>query len=418
MKITESLNAQVSNMYINQRKISENKKQEKQQNDPSTQDKNTAVVLNLSQAALNMMKNVNAYAAKANGSVLQYGSTGAEVKTLQTNLNSLGYSAGNPDGIFGEATKNAVVSFQKTYGLTVDGIAGPNTLDAISKTINYKKNSILAKGQVSNDVKNLQKNLITLGYLSGTADSAFGPNTEKAVKAFQSAYGLTIDGLAGSNTQKKLKEVLANNGNNQQKPSPPSTGAGTVRNVPLVENYKNQNVNTDNAKYIYNELIKAGFTKESAAAVMGNLDVEHAFSTSWSGDQGSVGIAQWLGSRKTDLVNYAKQKHGSETDIKIQTAFMINVDMVNRLGKDGLAKFKSMTDYIDAADYFCDKYESPSSYKNREQWLNGKYGPNYAAYGGTYQINWERYEWSDQLQKYELDLKNRRSAAKYWYNNL
>ena len=174
----------------------------------------------------------------------------------------------------------------------------------------------------------------------------------------------------------------------------------------------------DNATYVYSELIKAGFSKQSAAAVMGNLDVEHAFSTSWEGDQGSVGIAQWRGSRKADLEAYAKQQNGDVTDIKIQTSFMINVDMEKRLGKEGLQKLKNMTDYIDATDYFCDKFESPSSYKIREEWLNGKYGPNYAQHGGTYQIKWERYEWSDQLQKYELDLKKRRSAAKYWYDNM
>lgn len=121
----------------------------------------------------------------------------------------------------------------------------------------------------------------------------------------------------------KIKEVLSNKGNSDTK----STESGTVRNVPINNNYKNKNVNVENAKYVYNELIKAGFSKESVAAVMGNLDVEHSFSTSWEGDQGSVGIAQWRGDRKTNLEKYAKEHKGKVTDIKIQTAFMINVDM-------------------------------------------------------------------------------------------
>lgn len=272
-------------------------------------------------------------ASRAATRTLKVGSRGDDVKTLQANLNLLGYNAGTPDGIFGNGTKNAVISFQKTYGLSADGIAGTNTLDAISTTVNRKNKNILSKGQVSNDVKDLQNNLITLGYLSGTADGAFGKNTENAVIAFQKKYGLTPDGLVGNTTRNKIKEIVSNNNPGTQEPNPKPTDNGTIRNVPIDTNYKNKNVNIDNATYVYNELIKAGFTKQSAAAVMGNLDVEHAFSTSWEGDQGSVGIAQWRGSRKTDLETYAKQQNGDVTDIKIQTSFMINVDMEKGLEK-------------------------------------------------------------------------------------
>jgi peptidoglycan hydrolase-like protein with peptidoglycan-binding domain len=149
-------------------------------------------------------------ASKAAARTLKVGSTGDDVKALQSNLNLLGYNAGTPDGIFGNDTKNAVISFQKTYGLSADGIAGTNTLDAISTTVNRKNKNILSKGQVSNDVKNLQNNLISLGYLSGTADGAFGKNTENAVIAFQKKYGLTPDGLVGSTTKSKIAEALKN----------------------------------------------------------------------------------------------------------------------------------------------------------------------------------------------------------------
>lgn len=67
---------------------------------------------------------------------------------MQRNLNSLGYNAGTPDGAFGTGTKNAVVSFQKTYGLSADGVAGKATQDAIATTISRKSKGILSKGQV------------------------------------------------------------------------------------------------------------------------------------------------------------------------------------------------------------------------------------------------------------------------------
>ncbi len=174
---------------------------------------------------------------------------------------------------------------------------------------------------------------------------------------------------------------------------------GEVERSIAIEKYNNK-VNEANAKYVWDELIKAGFTKEAAAGIMGNLDAESAFKTDWSGDQGSVGIAQWRGTRKENLVKYAKENNGSETDIRIQTGFLIHQDLVARIGSSGVEKLKRMNDYIDATDYFCDKVESPSSYKNKSAWENGKYGPNYAQHGDTYQIKWERYTWSDQAQKY------------------
>ncbi|MGN1443139.1 MAG: spore cortex-lytic enzyme [Acutalibacteraceae bacterium] len=56
------------------------------------------------------------------------GSRGEEVRKIQTKLKSLGYYKGSVDGIYGTETRNAVKSFQKNCGITVDGIAGPKTL--------------------------------------------------------------------------------------------------------------------------------------------------------------------------------------------------------------------------------------------------------------------------------------------------
>lgn len=61
----------------------------------------------------------------------KYGSTGSEVAQIQQRLQELGYSPGSADGIFGSRTKNAVISFQRDYGLADDGIVGPKTLEAL-----------------------------------------------------------------------------------------------------------------------------------------------------------------------------------------------------------------------------------------------------------------------------------------------
>lgn len=56
------------------------------------------------------------------------GSRGDEVRRIQTKLKQLGYYKGAVDGIYGTLTRSAVKAFQKSCGLTVDGIAGPKTL--------------------------------------------------------------------------------------------------------------------------------------------------------------------------------------------------------------------------------------------------------------------------------------------------
>ena len=66
----------------------------------------------------------------------KYGSTGGEVTQIQQRLQELGYNPGKADGIYGTQTKNAVISFQRDYGLDDDGIAGPKTLEALGLTEN------------------------------------------------------------------------------------------------------------------------------------------------------------------------------------------------------------------------------------------------------------------------------------------
>lgn len=57
-----------------------------------------------------------------------FGSRGEEVRQIQQKLKSLGFYTGGVDGVYGTATKKAVTAFQKSCGITADGIAGPTTL--------------------------------------------------------------------------------------------------------------------------------------------------------------------------------------------------------------------------------------------------------------------------------------------------
>ncbi len=68
------------------------------------------------------------FEAESEYALSRFGSTGSEVRAIQTKLKSLGFYKGSLDGIYGSQTKNAVYSFQRSCGITADGIAGPQTL--------------------------------------------------------------------------------------------------------------------------------------------------------------------------------------------------------------------------------------------------------------------------------------------------
>ena len=63
--------------------------------------------------------------------IYTWGSSGTVVRTIQDKLKRWGYYTGTVDGKFGMLTYEAVRYFQRTNGLTVDGIAGKNTLAAM-----------------------------------------------------------------------------------------------------------------------------------------------------------------------------------------------------------------------------------------------------------------------------------------------
>ncbi len=74
--------------------------------------------------------------APAGDEVLDVGDTGEAVRALQRNLDTLGYSVGAIDGIFGRNTRRAVLAFQDESGLPANGVVDAATADAIDEALN------------------------------------------------------------------------------------------------------------------------------------------------------------------------------------------------------------------------------------------------------------------------------------------
>ncbi|HEY8584269.1 MAG TPA: peptidoglycan-binding protein, partial [Capillimicrobium sp.] len=130
----------------------------------------------------------------------------ADVAALQVALTAVGARPGPVDGITGPLTTAAVRRFQARRDLAVDGVAGPRTRAALGRRGRPSLGARpLRAGHRGWDVAALQFLLRTRGFEPGGLDGGFGPNTAAAVRRYQSAAGLTVDGVAGPMTLGALR---------------------------------------------------------------------------------------------------------------------------------------------------------------------------------------------------------------------
>lgn len=129
---------------------------------------------------------------------LRQGDENERVQELQERLMKLNYmDLDEATQYYGTMTKYAVELFQRQHDLTMDGVAGPKTLDLIFSS-DAKKYTLL-EGTSGDDVDSLQRQLVDLGYLK-SATGYYGSQTVEAVKDFQKRNGLTVDGKTGEQT--------------------------------------------------------------------------------------------------------------------------------------------------------------------------------------------------------------------------
>ena len=181
---------------------------------------------------------------------LRPGDKDDEVKLLQQRLKDLGYYTGNITGVYNTATTEAVKAFQKKSSLEQDGILGP-----ITRTVLYGVNAIYAvptaipvftptptttpltpenvivirAGSMGEVVRRLQARLQELGYYTSRLDGVYLTDDIEAVRAFQSANGLKVDGKAGYETQTALYSDSAIRGNANNTTDTSGTLVNTLR---------------------------------------------------------------------------------------------------------------------------------------------------------------------------------------------
>jgi len=154
---------------------------------------------------------INLFSSSCPG-VIQQGQISGCVTELQNLLNRHGAGL-VVDGDFGPRTLYAVRAFQSATAIAVDGLVGPQTKTKLYTTsgtapapINLNSSSCPAnvvRGQISGCVTELQRLLRRYGY-TVEVDGDFGPQTEGAVRSFQSALGLGVDGIVGPITKHAL----------------------------------------------------------------------------------------------------------------------------------------------------------------------------------------------------------------------
>lgn len=160
------------------------------------------------------------------GVVLRRGSTGTPVEQVQFWLSGLAeFDSAIPtltvDGNFGAGTERSVIAFQKSAGLTADGVVGEKTWNALYDAwVDVQSDmggtawpgTVLRVGSKGNSVRQVQFWLLLAAgnysmLPSVTVDGSYGSATASAVSAFQSYFGLTADGAVGRLTWNKLNEV-------------------------------------------------------------------------------------------------------------------------------------------------------------------------------------------------------------------
>lgn len=179
---------------------------------------------------------------------LKYGSTGDDVKKLQT---ALGFTGKDVDGIFGAKTQKAVTDYQSANGLTVDGIAGEKTLGKLYSTGSTNNTATPAATTQNTD--------------TGTGKNTFTTPAGNTYESF--TYDeFTYDPFSGSDTLNQAWDTLG-----QLQGNAPGDWVDPYKDKYM--GYLNQYENRDPFSYDFNsdalyQLYRDQYTQQGQLAMM------------------------------------------------------------------------------------------------------------------------------------------------------
>jgi peptidoglycan hydrolase-like protein with peptidoglycan-binding domain len=135
-----------------------------------------------------------------NSTIYREGDIGADIHQIKRRMAVENLFTGTVNSIFDLELTYAVKQYQSAEGTRIDGLVGPATWSLLFPIV--KKQTGQQRG-----AKAVQALLNLNGYSVGTPDGLFGTGSETKLKAFQSAKGLTPDGVCGAQTWEKLCEI-------------------------------------------------------------------------------------------------------------------------------------------------------------------------------------------------------------------
>lgn len=137
----------------------------------------------------------------------------AEIRAILASLGLLANLDPTTEDLFEETTELAVRAFQQRRGLTVDGLVGDETYRALQAARFRLGDRVIGHNathqMVGDDVTDLQRSLLEIGYAAGRPDGHFGPSTASALQSLQRDMGLLADGVCGPETLRALRQIEA-----------------------------------------------------------------------------------------------------------------------------------------------------------------------------------------------------------------
>lgn len=306
---------------------------------------------------------------------LKYGSKGEDVVQLQKVLNK--FKCGNliSDGEFGKNTKNAVIAFQKKYGLKPDGVVGSKTrakiAELLKKEENNQKNSENKKETSKEDTSkkdNNKKDENVSNYLENLRKNKLGFSKEKLEAICVAAEVLLNENYKLAFVAGILGNIVAEGKIGQFESSNyisnPSKEPGYLVYVDENFNYRHK------------------FSGENISKIGTKATYKLAIKCKESGYQGKFGLGcvQWTGSRCTSLIEQYRKICGEDVYPSTQECAnvesnFIAIELKSDSYKGVYKKWSSENNGGDdstesarsAGKIVCKEYEKPKADSSKER---------------------------------------------------